>query len=126
MPFNRRGVFFGIGSIVLVSLTSAFLTPTALAVDDPSDVSTILARMRTAAGTDALATKSGDFVLKGKSIQSGSPGEFELRFTSDGRFLWKVIALLGETRGFNGSVCWRIDRSGVFRTLEMFEQDFSR
>src|SRR5262249_50708503 len=87
------------------------------------EVATVLARMREAAGTKQFKSKTDDFLIQGKSSEFESAGEYRLRFTAAGKFLQTIDGPLGTTRGFNGTTCWRIDRSGVYRTVERFDRD---
>jgi hypothetical protein len=86
------------------------------------DVATVLARMREAAGSKALKA-AGDVLIRGKSNEFDSAGEYSLRFTAAGKFLHKVDGPLGETHGFNGTTCWMVDKCGVWRTVELFDRD---
>ena len=110
--------FAGIFLVVFAGLASASLASTV-----GNEAETILTSMRKAARSSALKQQTGDLLIRGRSNESGSSTEFSLRFTSGDRFLEKVEGPLGETRGCNDSCCWKFDRSGVSRTLELSDRD---
>jgi hypothetical protein len=112
--FRRVGMVYG----AIASL--AFASPN-LAVAE--EVAAIVARMREAGGTSMLARQTGDILIRGRSTEPDSPGEYLLRFNADGRFLRKLEGPVNETHANNGSACWKIDRSGVFRKLDLFDRD---
>jgi hypothetical protein len=87
------------------------------------DAAAVLARMRAAAGTKVLAATREEVLLQGKLNEHESAGEYRLRFTAGGKFLETKGGPLGSTFGFNGTTCWMVDRTGVSRTVELFDRD---
>jgi hypothetical protein len=104
-------------------MVMTLLVPAASAAADAQDVAAILARMRAAAASEALRGRAGDFLIRGRCRANESEGGYSVRFTAAGKFLQKTEGPLGDTRGFDGTTCWMIDRSGVFRTVELFDRD---
>jgi hypothetical protein len=87
------------------------------------DLAAVLARMRAAAGTKVLAESSGDFLLRGKSMERESAGAYSLRFTAHGKFLAQTDSPLGATFGLDGTTCWMVDKTGTSRTVELHDRD---
>jgi hypothetical protein len=87
------------------------------------DVATVLARMRAAAGTKVLSATTEDVLVQGKSMEHESPGEHSVRFTAAGKFLEKTTGALGNVFGFDGTTCWMVDKTGVSRTVELYDRD---
>jgi hypothetical protein len=87
------------------------------------DVVTVLTRMRQAAGSKVLEGAAGDVLIRGKCAEYESAGEYSLRFTAAGKFLQRGNGPLGDTHGFNGTTSWMVDRSGVFRTVELLDRE---
>lgn len=119
----REQIGFGLTFVGRFLVVFAGLASASLASTVGNEAETILTSMRKAAGSSALKQQTGDLLIRGRSSESGSPTEFSLRFTSGDRFLEKVEGPLGETRGCNDSCCWKFDRSGVSRTLELSDRD---
>jgi hypothetical protein len=122
MFVSRRG-FFQLSVIWCSNFVFTCLSFASLGAAPPDDAVSIIVRMREAAGIQALSRQTGDVVIRGHSTEPESPGEYTLQFTADGRYLRKLDGPLSEMHGYNGSVCWKIDRSGIFRTLELFDRD---
>jgi hypothetical protein len=87
------------------------------------DVATVLARMRAAAGSKALAGRAEDVLVRGKSSEYESAGDYSLRFSPAGRFVQKSDGPLGATHGFDGTTCWTVNAAGVSRTVELFDRE---
>jgi hypothetical protein len=119
----QERIGFGLTLVGRFLVVFAGLASASMASTVGNEAETILTSMRKAAGSAALKQQTGDLLISGRSTESGSAAEFRLHFTSGDRFLEKVEGPLGETRGCNDSCCWKFDRSGVSRTLELSDRD---
>jgi hypothetical protein len=88
------------------------------------ETAAVIARIREAAGFKALQRQSVEFVVRGKTVRYESAGEYSIRFTTAGKFIFHVAGPIAETVGFDGSDCWAVDMTGMPRRLELFDRDY--
>jgi hypothetical protein len=119
----RRTHWVGFRRVEMVSAVLAGLALILPGVAVAEEVGAIVAHMREAAGTPMLARQTGDILIRGRSTEPDSPGEYMLRFNADGQFLRKLEGPVNETHANNTTTCWKIDRSGVYRRLDLFDRD---
>jgi len=78
-----------------------------------------LARVRTAVGYERLRSHTRGVVAQGTARFRGLDSKYTFVFTPDGRFRAEISGPLGEVTGFDGSVGWEVDWSGMPRQLEL-------
>ena len=80
--------------------------------------------MRRAAGIEALKRQAAEIIVRGKSIRYESAGEYSIRFTPAGKFVFQVGGTMAEMVGFDGRACWAVDMTGMPRALELLDRDY--
>jgi hypothetical protein len=93
--------------------------------DDPANVATVLAKVRSAIGVEGLERQARGVLVEGEVISHEARGRFRLRFDHRGRFVDRIEGTLSETKGHDGSTAWAVDWSGMPLTLELFDREWT-
>src|SRR5215207_8794713 len=109
---------------LLVILVAA-VVPAATAQSAPA-AAEALARVRAAIGYERLRARSDGVLAEGTVRVGGLDSKLTLLFTPDGRFRTDIGGPLGSVTGFDGSVGWELDWSGMPRPLELEDLELAQ
>ncbi|HKS26218.1 MAG TPA: retropepsin-like aspartic protease [Pyrinomonadaceae bacterium] len=109
MKWQRKSAFW------LACIFISLVAPVAQA----QSAAEALARVRTAVGYERLRSHSRGVVAEGTARFRGMDSKYTFTFTPDGRFRAEIAGPLGDVTGFNGTVGWEVDWSGMPRVLEL-------
>ncbi len=105
--------------LVCITIASVLTQTTGSSAADRDDTSTILARIRQAIGTPALAAQPHGVRIEGMARYQGLSGPYTLRCDSRGRFVQTIRLARDQVVGFDGTTAWGVDWSGTPRVLEL-------
>jgi hypothetical protein len=101
--------------LVFVTIASVLMQTTGAAAAERDNTATILARIRHAIGSPALAAFPHGVLIEGVAQYQGLSGPYTLLSDSRGRFVQTIRLARDQIVGFDGTTAWGVDWSGTPR-----------
>src|SRR5580692_10076148 len=105
--------------LVFVTIASVLMQTTGAAAAERDNTATILARIRHAIGSPALAAFPHGVLVEGVAQYQGLSGPYTLLSDSRGRFVQTIRLGRDQIVGFDGTTAWGVDWSGTPHVLEL-------
>jgi hypothetical protein len=105
--------------LVFVTIASVLIPTTGSSAAERDNTATILARIRQAIGSPALAAFPHGVLIEGVAQYQGLSGPYRLLSDSRGRFVQTIRLARDQIVGFDGTTAWGVDWSGTPRVLEL-------
>ncbi len=105
--------------LACITIASILTQATDSSAADRGDTHTILARIRQATGSPAIAAQPQGVLIEGMARYQGLSGPYTLLSDSRGRFVQTIRLARDQVVGFDGTTAWGVDWSGTPRVLEL-------
>ncbi len=105
--------------LIFVTIASVLMQTTGAAAAERDNTATILARIRHAMGSPALAAFPHGVLIEGVAQYQGLSGPHTLLSDSRGRFVQTIRLARDQVVGFDGTTAWGVDWSGTPRVLDL-------
>jgi hypothetical protein len=106
-------------ALACVTVASVLMQATDASAADRDDTPAILARIRRAIGSPALAAFPHGVLVEGVARYQGLSGPYTLLSDSRGRFVQTIRLARDQIVGFDGTTAWGVDWSGTPHVLEL-------